>query len=1422
MNRDGGDSGRDPVEKLAEEFLGRFRRGEQPRLSEYTERYPDQADDIRALFPALVELEDLGPASVCEAPGSTPPAADDNLALHQLGDYRIVRKIGQGGMGIVYEATRGMLGCNFALKVLRPEYRDDAVYRQKFLAEARAAARLLHTNIVPVFDFGEQEGVLYYVMQYVSGQGLDRVLEDVRRLRPMSDGPVQAREPSSIPTTVPLPAGEVPPSVARSLLTGRFTTGAKGHDPSSPVQRTDPAALAPPTDKFDLDAQEPPRPDDGWPADQVDASSASLAGKTATQYHRGVVRVGLQVAAALAHAHSRGVLHRDIKPSNLLLDARGNVWVTDFGLAKFEDAGHLSRSGEVVGTWRYMAPERFEGKSDASGDVYALGATLYEMLTLRPAFEGRDHLRLMDRIRHDQAIPPRQIDRRVPLDLETIVLKAIAKNSADRYATAQSMANDLQLFWEGRPIRSRPIPYYQHFWRWCQRNRALAGSSIAAAALTTILAIVSTFAALQFRAQRDQIQRSETRAQDARTEAREKLFTALLDRARAGRSSRRMGQRFESLKALNEAAAIGRELKMSVERFEPLRDEAIACLTLPDVEPTGQVIEKPSGVIRVAFDSTMTRYGLCFADGSILVRRVDTGAELARLHGPGNHDILIFRFSPDGRYLATTDVPGAGLNVWDIDRRTVCLHDAGPVSHSSAAFSPESRRIALAREDGEFLIYDLTSGQVSRRWHGNRSTFDLAFRPDGSRIAVTSNEIEPSCRILDADTGRLVGEIPVPAPRVVEWSFDGRSMAIASDDLKVYVYDVASEARKTVLENRISRGSRAAFHPMGSLLATSGSEGRLQLGDAILGRPILSLTGGSGWHGFSTDGRIVLEHADRLTTYRVEPAREYRTFDHASSQPINYYRVSIRHDGRVIAVGTRRGVAFWDLARGAELALLPIGDTVHLTFETSGDLLTSGALGVHRWPIKFHQERSEFRIGASERIPLPVSLAEIAEDARGRVVALAADNYACVVTPDRTFQVGPLVDCRSVAVSPDGQWLATDTHQTGGVRIWRVRDGAEVATLPGSGGTGVIFSPDGKWLMTTGGRLWAVGTWLEVRDTGGAAVCFSPDGRLLLVNGTDMVLRLVEIETGRTLARLESTDLCAVSYATFSPDGSRIAVTTNDGPAVHVWDLRAIRRTLVEMGLDWDGAAYSNHDLADPALAPIQVYHVQDLIADGDALVYQGRWEQGAALYARTFADALPDRPLRCFELAVLALASSDLALCRATRRYMLDVLARTGDREWLEYAAHTCVLAPEGPAERAHALRLAEKRVTIHTGAWSEHVMALALYRAGRFTEAIARLESSIVAEPQWDYHILDWTILAMVYSKIGRHGEARQWLDRAESWVEARLRNRPGGVDRAIPEGWHWRDGILVHLLIRQARDVCREGTPELPADVFAHDKY
>jgi serine/threonine protein kinase/tetratricopeptide (TPR) repeat protein len=469
----------------------------------------------------------LGPAD-WSVPAGRPDVPDPSGApvdpdgagtdLLRLGDYRILRELGRGGMGVVYEAERESLRVRVALKVMHPTFRTDATRLRRFHAEARSAARLHHTNIVPVFDFGDQDGICYYAMQLISGIGLNQLIDDVRRLRssveaaPISGG---AETRSNDPAA---PAAPISLSlISASLLTGGFATGSTpgaGKDPTATVAIERPEAGKTAHSVATLGAGPGTDADPG-------ISGSMFPGRFESAYQREVARIGAQVADALDYAHSQGVIHRDIKPSNLLLDERGAVWVTDFGLAKLSDGEDLSHSHELVGTLRFMAPERFEGVSDPRSDLYALGATLYELLALKPAFAERDPARLIRQIAEQPVVPPRQHDHRISRDLETIVLKALAKDPKHRFADAGEMRDELRRVLEGRPIRSRPVGPAERTWRWCKRNPIVASLLATVAGLTLALAIGSTAAWLRLRTSYDEVRLERNRAEANFRDARQ-------------------------------------------------------------------------------------------------------------------------------------------------------------------------------------------------------------------------------------------------------------------------------------------------------------------------------------------------------------------------------------------------------------------------------------------------------------------------------------------------------------------------------------------------------------------------------------------------------------------------------------------------------------------------------------------------------------------------------------------------------------------------------------------------------------------------------------------------------------------------------------------------------------------------------------
>ncbi|HTU91569.1 MAG TPA: choice-of-anchor C family protein [Gemmataceae bacterium] len=484
------------VLQLAEEFLERYRQGQRPSLKEYIDRHPELAAEIKEVFPAMALMENValddeslagdatGPATPTE---STPPA--------QLGDYRILREVGRGGMGIVYEAEQVSLGRHVALKVLPRKVLLDDAQKRRFEREAKAAAKLHHTNIVPVFGVGEHDGLPYYVMQFIQGLGLDDVLDELKRM-----------QGSGTATT----GGELrvarkdvsAADVARSLLTGAFADGERGASASraggvSPLNESRSAsqgADAPPSGESKLS--------DSFTVSSAvklpgSGTSAHSKGKKAS-YWQSVAQVGVQVAEALEYAHKQGIQHRDIKPSNLLLDTRGTVWVTDFGLARADNEDHLTQTGDIVGTLRYMPPEAFEGRADKRGDVYSLGLTMYELLAFKPAYEERDRHRLIKRVTTEE--PPRldKLSRPIPRDLVTIIHKAIDREPGRRYQTAGELAGDLQRFLDDEPIQARPISSAKRLLRWCRHHPGVATLTAALAVILLGVTVASLIAAARF------------------------------------------------------------------------------------------------------------------------------------------------------------------------------------------------------------------------------------------------------------------------------------------------------------------------------------------------------------------------------------------------------------------------------------------------------------------------------------------------------------------------------------------------------------------------------------------------------------------------------------------------------------------------------------------------------------------------------------------------------------------------------------------------------------------------------------------------------------------------------------------------------------------------------------------------------------
>ncbi len=482
---------RDPVERIAAEFAELCRRGERVSIEDFVGRYPDVQDELLQLLPMVAAMERRS----LNRNSSSPPHVLGEFPLEQLDDFVIEREIGRGGMGVVYEAQQISLERKVALKVLSRRAFGSEKGVRRFHREAQTAARLHHTNIVPVFGVGEQHGIHYIVMQIIDGVGLDEVWSELRRLTSRdADGDRDlgsSRQSVASRSALALLHGELrqSPSSSTSVLNLlphlERASSADNNESLPPRANMDHesggAADANPSGTGDDTSRALPHPT---------RSNAPLT--IGADYFRNVARIGVQIGQALAHAHAHGTLHRDIKPANLLLDKEGLAWVADFGLAKAREDQQMTWTGDVVGTLRYMAPERLDGIADVRSDIYSLGITLYELLTLENAFEANERSSLLQQIAEGRLIAPRKRLATIPRDLDSIILKATAPVPSDRYDSAGQLASDLQSFLAGRPIQLRRASAAERLWRWSLRNRSVAALATAALCLLILVAALST------------------------------------------------------------------------------------------------------------------------------------------------------------------------------------------------------------------------------------------------------------------------------------------------------------------------------------------------------------------------------------------------------------------------------------------------------------------------------------------------------------------------------------------------------------------------------------------------------------------------------------------------------------------------------------------------------------------------------------------------------------------------------------------------------------------------------------------------------------------------------------------------------------------------------------------------------------------
>ncbi|MCA9149498.1 MAG: protein kinase [Planctomycetales bacterium] len=933
-------------------------------------------------------------------------------------------------------------------------------------------------------------------------------------------------------------------------------------------------------------------------------ATITLAGTTVPSQRTGespdffqaVARLGVQIADALDFAHQHGIVHRDIKPANVMIDNAGKPWVTDFGLAQIESVPGLTLTGDVVGTLRYMSPEQALANRvvvDHRTDIYSLGATLYELATLQPAFPDVDRQELIRMIACEEPQSPRQIAPAMPVELETIIQKSMAKNPSERYAAAADMADDLKLFLDNKPIRARRPSIPDRIVKWSRRHRpAVLWSLILLVGIT----IASSISAVWFAAERARVVRAER-------EKTKSLWDAYLSQANALRHGGEAGQRFAALAAISNATRLIPVEDLTGQQRIRLRSEAIAVMSLPDVKRI-QRIEIPSSVI--ALDSRFERIATADAEGHIQITELKTGRHLMSFDGV-QRPVSQLAFGPNGRYLLAKHQTHADADavtcVWSVNDQTKTL-EIETSARGKMDISKDGRFFSAVLPDNTIVVYELSTTNVQRipAAEGSRP-LQLKFSPDGRYLAVGQMHSDV-VQIHDLEQQQSIRVIRNGAAvYALAWHSSGQYLAIGSSDYTTRVWSIRQLSTPiSELKGHQAEVVDVAFNPVGDLLATASHDGTLRFWNAMTGEINCQAMGRL--HRFSDDGSqlaVIRGHGQpHLEIWQVATGEEMRELveDRTFKGP---YSLRISSDGRLMATTGDDGIWLWDLRAGQAIHRLPVPGRTAFFYDEASELITISENGVLAWPLALSP--ASLRIGAPRKLGTINAPAYMIRGALCVQHGLLAylENATQVAVWDlrknkEAFRCQLDAPIQSIDLCENGAWLVTAGATC---RVWAL-DGSSSVALDHSGGyPNCKFSPDGRTLVTgttDDYRIWEAGTWRQLRrisltDVLHSPVDFSADGQLVAIAESRYAVQLLDAKSWQTIASLRSRSPQHLSTITFTPDSAQLLVGSETN-VIQIWDLESIWTELEPIGLAWPRNAMINANamrLLDSSVPPLQV-----------------------------------------------------------------------------------------------------------------------------------------------------------------------------------------------------------------------------------------
>jgi WD40 repeat protein len=914
------------------------------------------------------------------------------------------------------------------------------------------------------------------------------------------------------------------------------------------------------------------------------------------------------IARAVHYAHQRGVLHRDIKPSNILLDGAGEPHLTDFGLAKLiEKESTLTHTNAVMGTPAYMSPEQARGETKevtTAADVYGLGAVLYEALAGTPPFAGGTSLETIRQVLDEEPRHPSMANPKVDRDLDTICLKCLEKEPGQRYGSAEALADDLDRWLRHEPILARRASVFERGVKWSRRQPVLA-TALVLLQLVLALGVAGILwgwreSVLARRAEATE----RRRAVRAEAEAFALLNESKVNYARANRLTARPGQRFETLAELASVAA-------GTNRLDA-RNEAIACLVLPDLRPLKEWA-RTARWHSFKFNATFRRYATNDVSGNLTIRDTESDVMLAQVPVAGGSNIgPCAVFSPDERFVATIDAAGEG-RVWDSSMQTVRLSDL-PRGATLLAFAPDSKAVVVNYGAGSLHFLNPTNGADERAIAApeNPAWNSFQFDPSGEKFLICKSSEVVIRRASDG--GHLMTlRLPEGARsgfNTAVWHPDGQRVACAWLN-HIDLWDTKTGRQLGGFEGHEAWITGLAFTHRGEYLASASWDCTTRLWDSQTHREVLTLPDAGNELAFSTDDRRLSFQSwdDKQAKLYELPALSAgeriplpppaRSRVHYTTQPV------FSPDGELVVAPDKEGAYVFQGSNPAPVALLPVPASV--CFAPDGkSLFTAGGNGAQRWPVKWTADRSEVNFGPPEVLEptrgLHVSSIGLSSD--GRWLVAQAQHTVLTLRVNEPSEFARFERSLRLSgrpsISPDGKWVTTVTPSLDRVQIWNGHTGKVVTNLPSIGAWQCTFSPDG-YSMACAQKDSTI-----IRDTADWSVrvriphppenvfhgvAFSPDSRMVAVFAQNWEVRLLKVATGEEIAAFPGGRL--TTGVAFDFLGERLGVANETG-YLQLWELRHVREQLASLNLDWDMPPYAPAETGPIAPRFRAIVHLND------------------------------------------------------------------------------------------------------------------------------------------------------------------------------------------------------------------------------------